>query len=424
MWTSASSKDNLITDLFKVALQIEDPWQLIHVEFDDQHQAWHLFIDFERGAHFPCPSCGEPCGAHDTEMKKWRHLDFWDWKTYMHARVPRVKCTACGGTTTATKKVTQVPVPWSRPLSHFTHQFEAWAMRLMAEMPVNAAARELREHDTRMWRILHHYVDKAMANVDMSKVKRIAVDETSSRRGHRYITLFVDVDTKIVLFATEGKGMETLDAFRDMLAEKGIDAAQMEEVCCDMSPAYIRGIQDFFPQAQITFDKFHVMKLVNEAVDDVRIEEQKQHPELKKSKYVWLKNESNLNKEQKQTLERLKDGNLQTGRAYRLKLAMQEFWQVRHIFADVYLKEWIGWATRSQLAPMIHVAKTIKQHMEGILRWFHSKMTNGLLEGINGLVQAAKRRARGYRNVENLIAMVYMTANKLRIPELAARRAH
>lgn len=417
MWTSLSSKDNMIHEMFKVALQLEEPWKFMHVEFDDQEEAWHLFIDFERGATFACPVCGAESKAYDAEMKKWRHLDFWNWKTYMHARVPRTNCRAC-------KKVTQVPVKWSRPLSHFTLQFEAWAMRLMAEMPVNAAARELREHDTRMWRIFHHYVGKAMDELDLTRVKQIAIDETSSRRGHRYITLFVDAEAKTVLFATEGKGMDTLERFKEHLSAKGASAGQIEDVCCDMSPAYIRGIQDYFPQAEITFDKFHVMKLVNEAVDDVRIQEQKQAPELKHTKYIWLKNESNLKSGQKETLARLKDSNLQTGRAYRLKLAMQEFWTTPHIFADVYLREWMVWALRSQLTPMVELAKTIKKHEEGILRWFHSKMTNGLLEGINGLVQAAKRRARGYRNVENLIAMVYMTANKLRMPVLGARRAH
>lgn len=416
MWTSLSSNDNLISDMFKVALQLEEPWKLTHIEFDDEDQAWHLFIDFERGSTFPCPLCGRACKAYDAEVKKWRHLDFWDWKTYMHARVPRTRCETC-------KKVTQIPVKWSRPLSHFTSHFEAWAMRLMAEMPVNAAARELREHDTRMWRIFHYYVDKAMAELDLTGVKRVAIDETSSRRGHRYITLFVDVDTKTVLFATEGKGKDTLERFRTHLTAKGAAVEQVEEICCDMSPAFIRGVQDYFPQAEITFDKFHVMKMVNEAVDEVRIQEQKKMPVLKHTKYIWLKNKVNLKDEQKVTLEKLSESNLQTGRAYRLKLAMQDLWTTKHIFADLYLREWIGWATRSQLDPMVRLAKTIKQHEEGILRWFHSKMTNGLLEGINGLVQAAKRRARGYRNVENLIAMVYMTANKLRLPTLGARRA-
>lgn len=207
MWSSISSNDQLIMNLFNIALQLEDPWKLTHIEFDDYNQAWHLHIDFERGTTFACPLCGNASKAYDTEKKQWRHLDFWNWKTYMHARLPRVKCQSC-------TKVTQVPVKWARPLSHFTLLFEAWAMRLMAEMPVNAAARELREHDTRMWRIFHHYVDKAMADLDLSKVKRIAIDETSSRRGHRYITLFVDMDRKIVLFATEGKSKNTLDRFK------------------------------------------------------------------------------------------------------------------------------------------------------------------------------------------------------------------
>jgi transposase len=416
MWTSKSKEEQVIFELFKVALQVEAPWQLKEITFDEQEQAWHLYMDFERGAEFICPLCGTPAKAYDAQLKQWRHLDFWEWKTFMHVRVPRVSCTSCN-------KVTQVPVKWSRPGAHFTFAFEAWAMRLMAEMPVNAAARELREHDTRMWRIFHHYVEEAMDQVDLTGVKRIAIDETSSRRGHRYITLFVDIDRKIVLFATEGKSKDTLERFRSHLTQKGIPAGQIEEVCCDMSAAFIRGVEEYFPQAEITFDKFHVMKLVGEAVDEVRKEEQKQTPELKKTKYIWLKNESNLKPEQKETLERLKDSNLQTGKAYRLKLALQDLWSIRHVFADMYLREWIGWATRSQLVPMIHLAKTIKQHMEGILRWFHSKMTNGLLEGINGLVQASKRRARGYRNVDNLIAMVYMTANKLRLPLLGVRRA-
>ena len=415
MKISNSREDHVIAELFKVALQVEKPWELREIKFEEQEQAWHLFMDFERGAEFVCPLCGETCKAYDAEKKQWRHLDFWEWKTYMHVRVPRVDCKACN-------KVTQVPVKWSRPGAHFTYSFEAYAMRLMAEMPVNAAARELREHDTRMWRIFHYYVDQAMEQLDLTEVKRIAIDETSSRRGHRYITLFVDVDRKIVLFATVGKGKDTLERFRTHLRNKGVAAQQIEEVCCDMSPAFIRGVEEYFPDAEITFDKFHVMKLVGEAVDEVRIEEQKQTPELKRTKYIWLKNESNLKPEQKETLERLKDSNLQTGRAYRLKLALQDLWSVRHIFADMYLKEWLGWATRSQLDPMVSVAKTIKQHEEGILRWFHSQMTNGLLEGINGLVQAAKRRARGYRNVDNLIAMVYMTANKNRLPALSARR--
>ncbi|WHX48530.1 transposase [Paenibacillus woosongensis] len=177
---------------------------------------------------------------------------------------------------------------------------------------------------------------------------------------------------------------------------EGLISNQIQEVCCHMSPAFIRGIETFFPKAEITFDKFHVMKLANEAVDEVRKNEQKKQPELKHTKYIWLKNESNLNDTQRETLLRLKDQHLNTGHAYRLKLALQNFWSEPHIFADIYLGEWMSWAKRSKLEPMIKLATTIKQHEEGVLRWFHSKMTNGFLEGLNGLVQAAKRKARGY----------------------------
>ncbi|WP_231633131.1 ISL3 family transposase [Numidum massiliense] len=414
MWIT--SENTTLIKLLQSALLIEKPWELTVMAYDEEQEQWNLYLDFPRGAEFPCPTCGTPSKAYDVSSKSWRHLDFWEWKTYVHARVPRVTCRQC-------HKVITVHVSWSRPSSHFTWHFESYAMRLMSEMPVKAASRELREHDTRLWRIFRHYVERAMEELDLSNVKRVAIDETSSRKGHQYITLFVDADRKLVLFAVEGKGSETIHRFREHLSSNGVDADQIAEMCCDMSPAFIRGIQDAFPHAQITFDKFHVMKMVNEAVDDVRKEEQKQTPELHKTKYIWLKNEDMLTNDQKKTLERLKDGNLKTGRAYRMKLALQDLWQVNQLFADIFLDEWLGWATRSQLPPFIRVSKTIKKHKEGILRWFTTRMTNGLLEGLNSLIQAAKRRARGYRNPQNLIHMVYMTANKLYIRACASRQA-
>lgn len=113
MRTSLGRRGNIVADIFRTALQVEDPWELTHIEFDDDDQSWHLFIDFERGSTFSCPLCGTSCKAYDTEKKTWRHLDFWDGKTFMHARVPRTDCQEC-------EKITLVPVKWSRPKSHFT----------------------------------------------------------------------------------------------------------------------------------------------------------------------------------------------------------------------------------------------------------------------------------------------------------------
>lgn len=335
-------------------------------------------------------------------------MDFWQYQTILHARLPRIECLDCG-------KISTVQVDWSRPRAGFTWHFESHAMSLMKEMPVAAAARILREHDTLLWRIFRYYVHKAMSELDLSQVQRIAIDETSSRRGHHYITLFVDVDTKKVLFATEGKDRSVLKQFASFLEERQVPSEQITDVCCDMSPAFIAGIETYFPKADVTFDKFHVMKWVNEAVDQVRREEQKDVHELKKTRYLWLKNESDLSAEQQQRVKKLNELNLKTAKAYRLKLAIQEMWSYPAIFADLYFAKWYQWAVRSQVEPMVQAAKSIKKHEHGILRWFQTKMTNGLLEGINSLVQASKRKARGYRTIKNYMTMVYATANKLEI---------
>ena len=270
------------------------------------------------------------------------------------------------------------------------------------------------EYDGKLWRVLHHYVDEARAKVDMSDVTDIGVDETSAKRGQDYISHVVDLAARKVLFAVDGKGSEVLKAFReDLKAHKG-KAEQIEEVCLDMSPAFIKGLREYFPKAHLTFDRFHVMKLVNDAVDITRRGEIKDHPELKNTRYAWMKNRSNLTVKQGQRLAELKNSNLQTAEAYRMKLTLQDFYeQANPRAAREFLLDWCEMARTAGLEAMAKVAKTLETHLEGVLRWFTSKITNGLLEGINSLIQAAKAKARGYRTARNLIAIVYLIAGKL-----------
>lgn len=397
--------------VFQQALKIEDPWYVIDYELRQDDQILDVFLDFKRGATFVCPHCGAGhAKVHDIvdDDRTWRHMDFWQFKTYLHARFPRVKCELC-------QKIRTVHIDWARQSSGFTWFFEAEVMELMKEMPVAAVARKVGEHDTRLWRVFHYYVERAMEQMDVSSVSRIAVDETSSRRGHKYVSLFVDIDTKKVVFATEGKSSLVLKDFSDFLEKKDVEPDNIKEVCSDMSPAFIKGVENEFPDAHITFDKFHIMKLMNEALDQVRRQEQNEQPGLKKTRFLWLKNVQNLKAEQQETVGKLKDTSLKTARAYRIKLALQEMWTKTRAFARLYFYEWYNWAIRCQLEPIIKVAQTLKSHEHGILRWFESRMTNGLLEGINSLVQAAKRKARGYRTNKNFIAMIYATANKLTI---------
>jgi transposase len=395
------------TSLLQLALGIVPPWTVTGSEFDAAARRLDIHIDFTAGSRFACPNCGTAdCPVHDTEPMTWRHLNFFQHQAYLHGRVPRVRCTRCG--------VRKVSVPWAREGGGFTLLFEALIMALISAMPVNAVARLVGEHDTRLWRVIHHYVERARAHTDLSAVTRVAIDETAARRGHNYITLFVDIDQARVVFATEGKDAATVAAFADDLTAHDGDPGAVAEVCIDMSPAFIKGTADSLPKAAVTFDRFHAVKIVNEAVDQVRRAERKDHTLLAGTRYLWLRNPDNLSERQRAIFEDLPMRHLKTARAWRIRLAFQDFYTQPTAAAGVaYLKRWYFWATHSRLPPIIDAAHTIRRHWHGILRWFHSKIANGLIEGINSLVQAAKAKARGYRSMRNLTAMVYILAGKL-----------
>ena len=395
------------TDLMQLALGLIPPWMVKACAFDAEARRLDIEIDFARGGRFPCPQCGTAdCPVHDTAMQTWRHLDFFQYQAFLHSRTPRITCPDCG--------VKQIAVPWARAGSGFTLLFEALAMALMTAMPVAAAARLVGEHDTRMWRVLHHWVEQARERADYADVKRVAIDETAAKRGHDYVSLFVDIDQRRVVFVTEGRGADTVREFADDLEAHNGDASHVKQVCIDMSAAFIKGVTDNLTEAEITFDKFHAVKLVNDAVDKVRRAESKGRPELKRSRYLWLRNEPSLSAEARANLAALTRLNLKTARAYQIRLAFQEIYrQPNWDWGALFLDRWYSWAIRSRLEPIKEAARTVMRHRDGILAWFDSQIANGLIEGINSLIQAAKAKARGYRSTRTLKAITYLIAGKL-----------
>jgi len=395
--------------LFGIALGINPPWEVEGIEFSKENKRLDIKIGFQRGAAFDCPVCGAPSPAYDTNEKTWRHLNFFQYEAYLTARVPRVKCpnAGCG--------VKQVQVPWARAGSGFTLLFEALVMFLVREMPVKAAAALLGEHDTRIWRVLDHYVQIARAQADYSDVKRVGIDETSARRGQDYISLFFDLDQRRLLFGTGGKDHATVKAFTEDLKAHGGTPENVTAACIDMSKAFIKGIREALPNAEITFDPFHLIQLMNDALGKVRAEEARLFPELLHgSRYSFLKNPENLTEKQDETLTKLSRYRLKTGKAYLIKLALQDvYFAPTREDAATLLKSWYNWAIRCQIEQVKKVARTVKDHWNGILAWFDSKLSNGFLEAVNGLIQAAKRRARGYRSTKNLVNMAYLIAGKL-----------
>jgi transposase len=303
-----------------LALGLLPPRLVTRCTFQVQKKRLDIHLEFPPGSVFPCAACGRGgCKVRDTTERTWRHLNSFEHEAYLHARLPRTECPDCG--------VKTVAVPWARESSGFTLLFEAFVMTLAKEMPVNAIARLVGEYDTRIWRILTYYVEQARRGQDYSQVQELGIDETSRKRGHNYITAFVDLRESKVLFVTEGKDAGTLNAFSEDLRQHNAHPSQILEVCCDMSPALITGAEATFPQAPLPFDKFHVMKIINQAVDEVRRQEQRARPELKRSRYIWLKNKDNLTLKEQAKFESLKEVNLKTARAYHLKLNFQEMYQ-------------------------------------------------------------------------------------------------
>jgi transposase len=288
-------------------------------------------------------------------------------------------------------------------------------LMLDKSMPVLAVARFVNEHDTLVWRIVTHYVDAARAKADHSSVTQVGLDETAARRGQDYVSLFVDLEQRKVLFATPGKDAATVAAFAADLQAHGGDPEAVTEVSADMSQAFTKGVADSLPNAQLTFDKFHVVKLVNDAVDKVRRLERLDHPELAGSRYVWLKNPENLTAKQGEKFDTLDvvHSHLKTARAYQIRLAFQDLFNQPAENAKAFLDKWYFWATHCRIPAIIDAAKSIRRHQDGILRWFTSGINNGILEGINSLVQAAKAKARGYRSERNLVTIIYLIAGKL-----------
>lgn len=396
-------------ELFGLALGLQKPWFIDRVTLDVEGRELSLWIDFERGGEFVCSDCASiGSKAYDAEERSWRHLDFFQYRTTLTARTPRISCDRCG--------VRRAAVPWARPGSGFTLLLEALILRLAKEMPVNVIARLLREHDTRLWRTIQHYVEQARQAREDSDVRNVGIDETASRRGQNYVSLFADLDARRVLFVTEGRDSTTVKAFAEDLKAHGGDPGAIREVCADMSPAFQKGVREALPNAAVTFDKFHVIAMVSDAVDKTRRLERATHPELKGQRYALLRNPETMSGAQLDFgAKLLVSSTLKTARAFHLRLALQDIYHTARSEPEArnQLRRWCGWAQRSRIPEIVRVGRTIRQHLEGVLRWFISGFTNGLLEAINSLVQSAKSRARGYRTTTNLATVVYLIAGKL-----------
>jgi transposase len=410
--------------LFTAALGLQAPWRVDQVELSTANKR----IDFSVGCsakRLNCPHCGgADQGIHDRVSKSWRHLDFFQYEAWLHAEVPRVACTACG-------KTTLVPVPWAREGSGFTLLFEALALSLCKELPVAQAAKQLRVQGQRLWRRIGRYVNQARLKDDMSQVRHIGIDETSVKKGHHYITVVHDLQAKRLLFATPGRDHQTVLDFAQDLQAHGGQPEHIEHVCMDMSAAFLKGTKQAMSQAAICYDRFHVAALASQAMDEVRSAEFKAdakavgqalsqlEPKARRS-LMWAMrtHHERWGQRHMQAMYALQRTHLKAARAWRMKAALRQVYEAAaHAQSDEVakagLKQWVSWASRSRLEPFKRLASTLKKHWDGVVAGMLQARTNAYVEAMNGLLQQAKRAARGFRNTENFIAIAYLRMSKL-----------
>jgi transposase len=413
--------------MFEKLLNLGEEWTVKRVELQGEGIAREVVIEVaERPVLWKklrCPETGGEVTCYDhTEELAWRHLNVFEYRCEIRCRLPRAK-------SRQTEKVFRVPVPWEGLSKHFTFGFEAAALLLLREMPVKKVGEVLGETDQRLWRMLREQVSAAHALVDMSELRIVGCDEMAIAKGHNYITAFADLARRQVLFATLGRDKETWQRFADELIMHNADATQITQASMDMSPAYQAGAAQVCPQATIVFDPFHVIKQVSEAVDEVRRRESKEtteqkHDDLYKTRWLWLKNPENLTDEQAAHLAALQKCNLLTAKAYQMRLTLQDIYALSNvILAKKKLLQWCTWVTRTAkrqppglFDKMADCAGMIRRHLVGILAHWATRTTNAYMEGLFSVFSATKRKARGYRNPDNLIAMLYLVAGKLDLP--------
>lgn len=401
--------------IFSLGLGLTPPWEVVsqHLDMDKEPHELSLELAADRGSLFCCPECGKSCKAHDFKRLQWRHLNFFQHHCLITANVPRVRCPEHG--------VKRINVPWAREGSRFTLLFEQVVLSLVREMPVAAAARIVGERDKRLWRIIQHYVQKALESLDLSELVAFGFDETASKRGHNYVTVFVDMkrSRQSVVFATPGKGKKTVKEFKVWLQTHGGSADDVMEVVCDMSPAFLAAVKEEFGEANVTVDWFHVVQLFTRAVDDVRKLEQKQHQLPKATRWAVLKG-SGLTEKQAQALDELKNGDFFTTIAWRIKEKLRWVRDAKTPRAALWrMTNFLNHARSiltdaPELEAIRNALKTLENHRRRILQRWSSTYTNARMEGLNSLFQAARARARGYRNDQTFITMIYMIAAPIR----------
>jgi transposase len=392
-------------ELYATILGVKAPWQVTHVDVRAKQEEVTVTIAARAGTRHPCPTCGKPAPGYDTRRRSWRHLDTCQFKTILEADVPRVECGEHG--------VLQIDVPWAVEDSGFTLLMECLAIDWLQEASISAVARRMHLSWDEIDGIKQRAVRRGLARRKLEDIRRVGVDETSYQKHHEYVTLVNDLKRPRVLFVADDRKSTSLDGFWTLLDPEQLES--IEAVAMDMSAAYVRSTREHVVDAdkKICFDRFHVAKLLNDAVNTVRKQENRELTAAgeyapKGTKYVWTQNPENMPQDRRVMFELLKDTSLKAARAWALKDAARKLWiYSKRGWALKAWKRWIAWGQRSQLEPMKKAARTVRDHLWGIVNAIVLEVTNAGAESQNSKVQWIKKQACGFRNRERFRNAIY-----------------
>jgi transposase len=391
--------------LYATILGIQAPWHVAQVDVSPGREEVTVTLAVRPEARQACPRCGRACPGYDTRRRSWRHLDTCQFRTILVADVPRIECGEHG--------VLQVEVPWATPDSGFTVLMESLIIDWLLEASIAAVARRMRLTWDAIDGVKQRAVRRGLQRRQLEPIRRVGVDETAYQKRHEYVTVVNDLERGRVIFVGDGRKQDALDGFWALLpAER---RRELEAVAMDMLPAYMRSTRDHLEGAasKICFDRFHVAKILNEAVNTVRKQEHRELVaegdwQLKGTKYVWMQNPENMPPARRRVFDQLRDAALKSGRAWAIKEAARWLWSyaVRG-WAVKGWKRWIAWALRSRLEPMRRAARTIREHLWGIVNAIVLGVTNAGAESHNAKIQWIKKQACGFRNRERFRNAIY-----------------
>jgi len=405
-------------ELYSRILDIKAPWEVVDVELRREEREVLIRVEWIPSSSLECPECGGACPGYDRRERRWRHLDTCQYKTILHATVPRVRCPEHG--------VQQVRVPWAEPGSRFTALFERLVIDWLKEASTSAVAEQFDLSWDEVDGVMQRAVARGLSRREEQRPKRLGVDETSFQKHHEYVTVISDMTRGVVVDVLEDRTQKTLET---ALMGLGSDVLEgLECIAMDMWHPYINAVKLVVPKAtdKIAYDKFHIIKHLGDAVDKVRRQEHRALvaegiDALKGSKYLWLRGGERLERDEKQTMAELETAAVRTARAWSIKELARQLWQ--YATKGWALRGWRRWylrAIRSRLEPIKKVARMIWKHIDGVVNGIVKNVTNAKAEAINTKIQSLKKTACGFRNRSRFRAAILFHLGGLDLyPELA-----